>query len=152
MMIRAASQKDSGSISELISTLVLKYIAPSCSDSGAQVLLNSMDANSIKSYIEQGYQYHVGEVNNEIIGVVAVKENSHLYHLFIDDLHQGKGFAKQLWEHAKSLCIKQGNNGTFTVNSALNAVQVYKKWGFIPYMNVRERGGVKDLPMRLKMT
>ncbi|MEH6444374.1 MAG: GNAT family N-acetyltransferase [Oceanospirillaceae bacterium] len=139
-------------ISGLISTLVIKHIAPSCSDTGTQILLNSMDVNSIKSYIDQGYQYHVAEVNNEIVGVVAVKDNSHLYHLFVDDLYQGKGFAKQLWQHAKSQCIKQGNNGTFTVNSALNAVQVYKKWGFIPYMDVRERGGIKDLPMRLEIT
>jgi len=81
--------------------------------------------------------------------VIGIKENSHLYHLFVADPFQGRGHAQQLWQHAKAECLASGNPGVFTVNSALNAAPVYRKWGFEPLCEVRERSGIKDIPMRL---
>ncbi|MCJ8339368.1 MAG: GNAT family N-acetyltransferase [Pseudomonadales bacterium] len=151
MEIRTAIYTDAEEISQLIEPLVTKYILPSCSVQGAEILLKSMRRQSIESYFKSGYQYWLGEVDNRLMAVIGIKENSHLYHLFVADAFQGKGYARQLWHFAKGECLAKGNLGVFTVNSALNAAPVYRKWGFKALSEVRERSGIKDIPMRLQL-
>lgn len=150
MIVRKAKQDDIDEISQLITKLVIKYILPTCSKEGGQLILNSMDPNCISGYLDAGYEYHVAELNGELIGVVGMKDNSHLYHLFVADSQQGKGLSRTLWEQARDECLTNGNEGKFTVNSALNAADIYLKLGFVPTCGIREKFGVKDMPMELE--
>lgn len=149
MIIRKATIVDANEISQLITKLVIKYILPTCSEAGGQLILNSMASSCIADYLQVGYEYHVAELNGELIGAVGMKDNAHLYHLFVADSQQGKGLSRQLWEQAKDVCLAQGNIGKFTVNSALNSTDVYLKFGFVPICGIREKFGVKDMPMEL---
>ncbi len=151
MQIRAATKADIRPISLLISSLVTEFILPTCTEQGAQILLKSMDQNSIEHYFDSGYQYDIALIDNIIVGVVGIRDNSHLYHLFVAKSHQGKGISKTLWDHAKQQAIDNSNDGFFTVNSALNATELYLKWGFVPLSGIRERAGIKDIPMRLSL-
>jgi len=157
MIIRKAKQSDVDGISQLTTTLVTKYILPTCSKDGGQLILASMAPSCISDYLDAGYQYHVAQLNGELIGVIAMKDNSHLYHLFVAESQQGKGLSRILWELARDACLANGNKGKFTVNSALNAVDVYLKFGFVPVLDInensgiRERSGVKDMPMALTL-
>ena len=151
MIIRKAKHNDIDGISHLITPLVIKYIVPTCSKEGGQLILNSMEPNCISNYFDAGYEYHVAELNGELIGVVGMKENAHLYHLFVADSQQGKGLSRMLWELARDACLANGNKGKFTVNSALNAADVYLKFGFVPVSGIREKQGVKDMPMELNV-
>ena len=159
MIIRKAKLDDVNEISQLITKLVIKYILPTCSEEGGQLILNSMSPNSLSNYLAAGYEYHVAELseelseelNGELIGVVGMKENAHLYHLFVAESQQGKGLSSTLWEQARDVCLVNGNEGKFTVNSALNAADVYLKFGFVPVSGIRERFGVKDMPMELTL-
>lgn len=151
MLLRKAEQDDVDSISHLIIPLVTKYILPTCSQEGGQLILNSMSSTCISGYLAAGYEYHVAELDGQLMGVVAMKGNSHLYHLFVAESQQGKGLSRTLWELAKGTCIANGNEGKFTVNSALNATNVYLKFGFVPIDGIREQLGVKDMPMELNL-
>lgn len=151
MIIRKSTQEDATGISTLISTLTEKYILPTCRNDSSNLLLGSMTADSIRRYIADGYQYHVAEDESGIIGVVGIKNNSHLYHLFVADSHQGQGISKKLWQHAKGVCLKNGNPGVFTVNAALNAKNVYLKFGFLQTGDVQEKLGIKNIPMQIKI-
>lgn len=150
MLIRAASTADIEAISALITHLTQVYIAPTCTEVGAQTLVNAMSVESVAHYFALGYQYHVAmNEAGELVGVVGVKDNSHLYHLFVADSVKGQGLSRQLWELAKAECLAKGNPGTFTVNSALNSLHVYQHFGFIALGDIRERGGIRDIPMQL---
>ena len=59
-----------------------------------------MTPAAIAKYIRRGYRYHVAENENVIVGIVGIRDNSHLYHLFVAESHQGRGMAKALWEKA----------------------------------------------------
>ena len=49
-------------------------------------------------------------------------------------------------------CLESGENpGYFTVNSSLNAQEVYRHWDFSPIGGVREGGGVRDVPMKMEL-
>jgi N-acetylglutamate synthase-like GNAT family acetyltransferase len=151
MKTRAAKTADIPVISELIKTLVINYILPTCSAEGGQILLKSMSEQSITNYFELGYQYTVALCDDQIVAVIGIKNNHHLYHLFVAQSHQGLGLSNLLWQQAKKQAIAQGNPGFFTVNSALNAADLYRKWGFIDTDEVRERSGIRDIPMLLEL-
>jgi len=149
LRIRAATPEDSESISKLICDLVEKFIARDFSSQGREFLLSSMTANAISQKMQSGYRYHVAEVNGMLLGVVAVKDNTHLYHLFVAEQYQRKGIARKLWQFAMKECLSKGNTGEFTVNSSAYALGVYKKLGFVAQAGPKETNGVVFYPMKL---
>ncbi|UXI04346.1 GNAT family N-acetyltransferase [Photobacterium sp. TY1-4] len=149
-VIRKATLADANRISHLIVPLTQKYVCPTCDESVHPILLDSMSGSNIKKYLSENYQYHVALNRDDgVVGVVGVRELTHLYHLFVSDHYQGQGLAKQLWEIAKSEAVSNGNKGRFTVNSALNAEKVYLNFGFSRMNGIRNRGGMIDIPMVL---
>lgn len=149
MEIRLANLDDAPGISALVCNVTERFIAPELSEEVASGLLGSMDEPSIKSYMESGYRYHVAEENGELIGVVAVRDNRHLYHLFVSEPFQRKGLARRLWEVAKTASLDAGNPGVFTVNSSRYAVGVYEKFGFVRLSEAVDVAGVICIPMKL---
>jgi GNAT superfamily N-acetyltransferase len=154
MQIRQASNQDAARISELLIRLAEQDILPSCTISGGQKLLQSMSPDAIAGYLNGSFRYHLLEEQAQLgkgrlVGVIGMRDNSHLYHLFVAETHQGLGLGKRLWLHAKDECLANGNTGRFTVNSALNAKNVYLKLGFVPLGTIRENQGIKDIPMEL---
>jgi len=83
--------------------------------------------------------------------LISIRENNHLYHLFVAEQYQRKGIAQKLWEKAKNDCLKSGNPGTFTVNSSNNAIAVYESFGFQQSEPTQELNGVLFNPMILKL-
>ena len=99
--------------------------------------------------MQTAYVYHVAEAGQDLVAVIAVKENRHLYHLFVAERYQRQGVAKKLWEHAMHTCLDLGNTGEFTVSSSLYAKPVYERLGFVTQSGPREKMGVVYIPMKL---
>jgi len=149
--IRKAETSDAKAISELILSLTKKYVCPTCDASAHNILLSSMSEDSIEKYLSTNYDYVVAvSTDNEVIGVAGVRDNTHLYHLFVDDNFQGNGLSRKLWEAVKEEAIRKGNNGSFTVNSAVNSEGVYLRFGFKRTEGIRNRQGMVDVPMVLE--
>jgi GNAT superfamily N-acetyltransferase len=148
MHIREAILDDTESISRLVYELSEKYIAPEFTSAGATSLLNSMKPDAIRKYLQAGFWYHVVEIKGQVVGVVGVRDNRHLYHLFIADEYQNQGIARKLWQVAFEACLSRGNPGIFTVNSSKYAVPMYEKLGFVPQSEPVESNGIVSIPMK----
>nr|MBO2513883.1 hypothetical protein [Gammaproteobacteria bacterium] len=88
----------------------------------------------------------------EIVGVVGMRDGSHVYHLFVAEEHQGRGLGRVLREHAKAECLRRGRPAAFTVNSSRGAVPIYERFGFRIAAPEQEVEGVRFVPMRLELT
>lgn len=150
MDIRAATPDDAQRIGTLVRELAVKYITHEFSEEGAGRLLESMSEAAIRSYLESGYRYHLAEENGELAGVIAIRDNCHLYHLFVSERFQGRGLARRLWEVARAVCLDAGNPGVFTVNSSRYAVGLYEKFGFVRQSEAVDISGVISIPMKLE--
>ena len=91
MTTRPATLADAESISALIAPLAEKYIAHEFSEEGYQTLLTSVTPDAIRGYIAEGFRYHVAEESGAVVGVVATRDDSHLYPLFVAERSQGRG-------------------------------------------------------------
>ena len=150
MRIRAALLTDSENISELVSGLSAKFITGEFSSAGRAHLLSTMTPQAIEKFIQSGYRYHVAEMDDKLVGVVAVKDNKHLYHLFVAEEYQRQGIAKKLWQLAMEECLNNENTGEFTVNSSEYAQKVYERLGFVARPGPRVKNGVIFFPMSLR--
>ncbi|MDO6685379.1 MULTISPECIES: GNAT family N-acetyltransferase [unclassified Agarivorans] len=151
--VRLAELDDAAAISVLVSQLTRRFLVEDFSPAGAARLLDAMSEQAVRSYLQQGFRYHLAEQTSEnsteLVGVVAMRDNQHLYHLFVAESAQGQGLASCLWQHAKASCLANGNCGEFTVNASLNAKAIYQAWGFVAELERRETKGIIDVPMRL---
>lgn len=149
--IREAVRCDADEISLLISTLSRKFIVPDCTYEGTKRLLGSMTADSINRYLFEGYRYYIALQNDHVVGVIGIKDNSEIYHLFVSEFNQGQGLSRKLWQVAKDECVLRGNKGFFTVNSAVNAKNVYLRFGFSATGGIIDNRGIKEIPMELHL-
>ena len=152
MLIREATIRDAAEISALIRPLAEKYITCKFSPVGTQCLLTSMEPVAIERYFKFGFKYHVAVEDDVLAGVVGVRENKHVYHLFVADEFRGRGLARELWHIARDTCRKAGNTGEFTVNSSTFAVEMYRKFGFAKSGPPETKTGVTSVPMRITAT
>jgi predicted GNAT family N-acyltransferase len=88
----------------------------------------------------------------DIIGVVEVRENSHIALLFVEGSHQKNGTGKGLLKMAIETCQTR-NPGTrrITVNSSPNAVTAYQNMGFNATKQEQAVNGIRFIPMELSL-
>lgn len=151
MHIRPAQHEDAAAISELIHRL-LPYCTIDPSGLGAEQFLETITPTAIVGYIDaDNFDYLIGVVEQSLLGIVAIRDDSHLYHLFVDETVQGKGYARQLWEHAKARAAARGNTEKFTVNSSVFALPTYAAFGFHAVTEKQEKHGLAYIGMELKL-
>ena len=150
MDTRIATETDADAIAAFVSALASQHIASSLGDGGLEKLLSSMDAKSTHQRIADGWPHTCAFDNGGLAGVVVVKPPTHLYHLFVrTDLHR-TGIGKKLFIIADEWSFSTSGGHLATVNSSLNAINVYKRLGFDIDGPVVETKGVKHQPMTRK--
>ena len=148
MEFRAGSPTDAEAIAGLIASFQSE-LTDDPSGAGAEQYLASVSVQAERDYLaSERYQYLLAYSDSQLAGFIAIRDGSHLFHLFVERKHQRRGIARRLWERAlEELCVP-GNDGGFTVNSSLSAVPVYEAFGFTPVGSIQSMHGISFLPMR----
>jgi GNAT superfamily N-acetyltransferase len=149
MKLRTGTTSDAQAIASLIASF-----QPELTDhpdgAGAQEYIESVSSQAERGYLESGrYSYIVAEHEEALLGFIALRDVSHVFHLFVARQHQRAGVARLLWQAAKAQALESSAPGQFTVNSSLAAVPVYRAFGFEPAGEVVSVHGISFLPMRL---
>jgi GNAT superfamily N-acetyltransferase len=147
--LRFATPDDARAISALIVDLQpFLTIAPD--GAGAEQFMATVQPEIIAANLRaDNYRYQLALQGTALAGVVAVRDNAHLFNLYVAKQFHGHGLGRQLWEAARDDALERGNAGSFTVNSSAYAEQVYRRWGFEPTAPVQEQHGLRYIPMRL---
>lgn len=148
MHIRQATPDDAGPVSALIQALSGPLLA-SPDGHGAEPFLASISMTAIAGIIASTrFRFWVVDTGLDPVGVVALRDCNHLYHLFVAQAFQRTGLASRLWSTAHAAALQSGNPGNFTVNASVNAVPVYQHFGFLATGPELRSHGVVFVPMR----
>jgi GNAT superfamily N-acetyltransferase len=145
---RAGCPADAEAVAGLIASFQSE-LTDNPSGAGAELYLASVSVHAEREYLaSERYRYLVAYADSQFAGFIAIRDRSHLFHLFVERSHQRQGIGRRLWERAlDDLCVP-GSDGCFTVNSSLRAVPVYEAFGFIPAGSIQSMHGISFLPMR----
>lgn len=147
--MRKAVPEDAPAISELICEL-MPYMTLDPAGAGAERFIASMEVPAIAACLtRENCHYQLGFMGDQLAGAVAVRDGSHLFHLFVAREFHGCGMGRQLWLAARAAAIAAGNTRGFTVNSSDYAFAMYQRWGFQPTGPRVEQGGIAYVPMHL---
>jgi GNAT superfamily N-acetyltransferase len=148
MKFRPGTPADAEAIAELIASFQSE-LTDDPSGAGAEQFLAAVSIQAERDYLaSERYRYLLAYSDSQLAGFVAIRDGSHLFHLFVERSHQGQGVARRLWERALQELSPPGGDGGFTVNSSLSAVPVYEAFGFIPAGSIQREHGISFLPMR----
>ena len=146
LLIRKADVTDAEEIHTLIKKLAPLFLEQIQFDQ-----LASFKLENYKGYLESPlFQFYVAIQSGKLIGVIALKHPSHLYHLYVAEEYHRKGIAKKLWCYLRCYQIKKfPDQKIITVNSSLYAVDMYKKFGFSRLVEGhKEINGIQYVPMQ----
>lgn len=149
MLIRPLVATDIPAVAALLRELAREYIVHESPPEGASTFLAENDEMGVRGFLARGHVYHVAVIDGVVAGFVAVRDRSHLFHLFVGKRWHRRGVARALWEAARDAAAAAGGDGTFTVNSSNFAVPVYESFGFVRVGPTQCAKGLYFNPMRL---
>jgi GNAT superfamily N-acetyltransferase len=148
-VIQLACEADSKEIAELIQR-VAHYFLSDPPGNGAEGFMSSISQAAISKRIKnKDFLYVLCFIDSRLVGTAALRDNKHIYHLFVDPDFHRLGVGKKLWRHLKSEADRAGNLGNFTVNSSIFAVPVYSAFGFVSVGEPQSKNGIQFQPMQL---
>ena len=130
-------------VKELVLDSFNKYIAPGYNEEGVKEFhefINNIE-NLLKLDIYGAYSNE-----NELMGIIAIRDNSHITLFFVDDKFKGKGIGRKLFDHV----CKTYNEGYFTVNSSPDAKEIYEHIGFNYLDSEKIENGIRFYPMKMR--
>lgn len=149
MLIRRATVPDAPRIHSLIMSLTHMFML-SPTGEGGEEFFASVSAAAMQEYIgAPNFCFWLAEDGPRLLGMVALRDNRHLFNLFIAAGNQRQGLGSQLWQIARNHALAHGNPGEFTVNASANAVAVYERFGFVASGPRVEQHGLAFVPMQL---
>jgi GNAT superfamily N-acetyltransferase len=146
---RPGTPGDANAISTLARELSVPFLA-NPEGVGAELFWASIAAPAQAERLAGcNHDYLLAFRGETLAGFIGIRDNCHIFHLFITEPFQRLGLARTLWE--KMLVRHAGQNpGYWTVNSSRDAVPVYQRFGFVADDDIRVMHGVRFLPMKRK--
>ena len=144
--IEKAKIDDMEEISDLVKRIYLKYNSKIDTEEGIKNILIFVSAENmrLRFYIEGALMLVARDENNDIVGMIELKNFEHISLFFVDDKYFKCNIGKKLFEETKNIfgCEK------YSVNSSDYALEFYKKLGFIQITDsIKIEKGVHFYPM-----
>lgn len=130
---RLARPQDALAIGVLARRVTRRWILPEQPVSAAEGLLYGMTARVIRQKIRDGQRFHLAWLDGDrLVGVAAMRDDTHLFQFFVSTRLHGHGIARQLWRRTMRDAIRRADTRRFTLKSSAMAVPVYQRFGFVP--------------------
>ena len=128
---------------ELTWKTFLEYEVPDYSQEGIDEFKKTIDDEQWLSAREFYGAYEA----DELLGLIATKDKSHIALFFVDGKHHRKGIGRKLFEKV----LEENDKNFFTVNSSPYAKEVYEHLGFECTDDLQCINGLKFYPMTMKV-
>ena len=152
LKIRLAREDDARAIGVLVRRCTRQDVFPDQTARARAHLMAMMTARAERERIAAGKRYHVAEIGGRLAGVVATRDDSHIFRLFVSRRFRRRGVARALLQRAIADCLRRARTGRFTLNASKFAIPAYRRLGFVAAgrLVARGPGRVIAAPMVLK--
>lgn len=151
-VIRPATVGDAEKISRLICDTTIACHKELLGPGGLECVLQSLGPAATRKRLQEGWPAFCATVDapadgEMLVGVILIKPPLHLFNLYVDLGYQQQGIGRQLFQRADQTVLETSGTPLQTVNSSINAIVVYERWGFQVEGGLRDKNGVRYQPM-----
>ena len=149
-MIKELKKDEIRQALELVNRVFSEFVAVDYSQQGRKSFNDYLKVkyDEVSNDVQTGHKKIWGlYLDDEIVGVIATRDVSHIALMFVDKRYHRKGIAKRLYHIAFSEAAKNTDVTHITVNSSPYAVKVYERLGFIKTGEQQELNGIIYVPM-----
>lgn len=147
MNIREIEEKDIEAVSAVCLASFSKSVAGTLSEEGVLTFSKIASSDAFLNRMQEDNVMLVAECDEEIKGVIELKEGRHVAMLFVAPEKQMKGIGRRLLSSA----LSYARVGTVTVRASLSSVPAYKKYGFECKGDIAESAGLVYQPMEIEL-
>lgn len=133
---------------ELVKYVFDEFEAPYYTKEGIQNFYNFIDYDNTLEQLNNHLKIFVVKNKEKIIGMICIRDYSHIAMLFVDKNYHKKGIGTDLINKATDFC-KNNNTKEITVNSSPYAIAFYHKIGFKDTDKEQTIDGIIFLPMKM---
>ena len=126
----------------------MKFEADIYTDEGIQNFEDFITYTTFHRMFLMGvYQMFVALDRKQIVGMLTLRNNSHISLLFVDEKYHRRGIGRALIEYLREYLLSEAGISKVTVNAAPYGVAFYHKLGFQDLRPEEERDGIRYTPM-----
>jgi GNAT superfamily N-acetyltransferase len=150
LRIRLGRPDDAAAVAVLVRRVTRRWILPDQPPEAGRALLARQGAAAQRLRMQEGHRFHLAWYGSTLVGVAALRDDSHLTQLFVGTRYHGRGIARRLWRRAMADAVRRAGTRRFTLNASRCAVPAYLRLGFVAAGPERfSPNGVLTTPMVL---
>lgn len=151
ILIRTINENEWEEAMNLAWDTFILYEAPEYTKEGITSFRNFVRDPILKTlFIEGKYNVLAAFNNNTIVGIIGVRNETHISLLFVDSEYHKKGIARRLVEKTFERTYEKYGKREMTVNSSPYAVGFYHKMGFVDTDIEQTTDGIRYTPMKAR--
>jgi GNAT superfamily N-acetyltransferase len=97
------------------------------------------------------YQLFVACDRNRVVGMITLRNETHVSLLFVDEAYHRQGIGRRLMEYVLDYVKNEEGHRILTVNAAPYAVGFYHKLGFVDTGKEQLSDGIYYTPMEISI-
>ena len=137
---------------DLVLNVFNEFVAPQYSSEGISEFTKFLNIEEVGNRFKAGNIFTLAKDGDKIVGIIEMRNNSHIALLFVEKDYQFKGIARELIRRAIIICLERDQQlKKITVNSSPNAYDAYKSIGFKGERTVKTVNGIQFIPMELEL-
>lgn len=148
-VIRKASEEEWDEAMAMTWKTFIRFEAADYTKEGVRSFFDFITDSMLRRMFLNGvYPMFIAKDNEQVIGVITLRNDSHISLLFVDEAYHRQGVGRHLmytvWEYVR----KQKGMTEVTVNSSPYGVGFYHKLGFCDTGAEETRDGIRYTPMK----
>ncbi len=108
------------------------------------------DTTLHRMFVMGAYQMFVAVADGKIVGMITLRDSTHISLLFVDERYHRRGIGRALLEYLKDYMRQEMGEGRVTVNASPYGVGFYHRLGFRDLRPEEKKDGIIYTPMELK--
>ena len=105
------------------------------------------DSTLYRMFVMGTYQLFVALDGKQIVGMITLRDTTHISLLFVDAAYHRRGMGRALIRHLTDYLLTEAGANRVTVNSSPYGVGFYHKMGFYDVRPEESRDGIIYTPM-----
>lgn len=105
------------------------------------------DSTLYRMFVVGSYQLFVALDGKKIVGMLTLRDGTHISLLFVDEKYHRKGIGRALMQYLSNYLLTEVQASRVTVNSSPYGVGFYHKLGFQDLRPQEKRDGIIYTPM-----